>query len=113
MKSCIFSYIYSLFAVYFSGNSFFKLLTIFFVISSSLSILSNYSFHCILALYHMCYVICIELNITVFHLLKNSPGTSLVVQWLGPHAPNAGRLGLIFDQETRSHMLQLRLNTAK
>ena len=83
---------YSLFAVYFSGNSFFKLLTIFLVvvISSSLSILSNYSFQCISALYHMCCVICIELNISVFHLIKNSPGTSLVVRWLGPMLPMQG-----------------------
>ena len=35
---------------------------------------------------------------------KNYPGTSLVVQWLGLHAPNAGGLGSIPGQGTRSHM---------
>ena len=30
-------------------------------------------------------------------------GTSLVVQWLRLHAPNAGGLGLIPGQGTRSH----------
>ena len=37
------------------------------------------------------------------------PGTSLVVQWLTPHAPKAGGPGSIPDQGTRSHMLQLRV----
>ena len=36
-------------------------------------------------------------------------GTYLVVQWLGLHAPHAGALGPIPGQETRSHMLQLRV----
>ena len=31
-----------------------------------------------------------------------------MVQWLGLHVPNAGGLGLILGQGTRSHMLQLR-----
>ena len=31
-------------------------------------------------------------------------GTSLVVQWIRLHAPNAGVLGLIPGQGTRSHM---------
>ena len=35
--------------------------------------------------------------------------TSLVVQWLRLHAPNAGSLGLIPGQGTRSHMMQLRV----
>ena len=35
--------------------------------------------------------------------------TSLVVQWLRSHAPNAGGLGLIPGQRTRSHMLHLRI----
>ena len=35
--------------------------------------------------------------------------TSLVVQWLRLHAPNAGCLG----QGTRSHMLQIRPGAAK
>ena len=33
--------------------------------------------------------------------------TSLVVQWLRLHAPNAGGQGLILDQGTKSHILQL------
>ena len=36
-------------------------------------------------------------------------GTSLVAQWLGRHAPNAGGLGLIPGQGTRSLMLRLRV----
>jgi len=36
-------------------------------------------------------------------------GTSLVVQWLRLHAPNAGDLGSIPGQGTRSHMLQPRV----
>ena len=35
--------------------------------------------------------------------------TSLVVQWLRFHAPNAGGPGLIPGQGTRSHMPQLRV----
>ena len=34
-------------------------------------------------------------------------GTSLMVQWLRLHTPNAGGLGLIPGQGTRSHMPQL------
>ena len=37
-------------------------------------------------------------------------GTSLVVQWLRLCAPNAGAVGLIPGQGTRSHMLQLRVD---
>ena len=37
-------------------------------------------------------------------------GTSLVVQWLRCSAPNAGGLGSISAQGTRSHMLQLRVH---
>ena len=44
---------------------------------------------------------------------KKGEGTSLAVQWLRLHAPNAGDLGLIPGQGTRSHMLPLRPNTAK
>ena len=40
-------------------------------------------------------------------------GTSLVVQWLRLHAPNAGGLGSIPSQGTRFHVLQLRPNAAK
>ena len=32
----------------------------------------------------------------------------LVIQWLRPHAPNAGSLNSILGQGTRSHILQLR-----
>ena len=44
----------------------------------------------------------------IIHTLKRKRGTSLVVQQLGLHAPNAGVPGLIAGQGTRSHMLQLR-----
>ena len=37
--------------------------------------------------------------------------TSQVVQWLTLHAPNVGGPGLIPGQETRSHILQLRVHT--
>ena len=37
----------------------------------------------------------------------------MMVQWLRCHTPNAGGLGLISDQGTISHMLQLRPGTAK
>ena len=40
-------------------------------------------------------------------------GTSLAVQWLRLHAPNAGVPGSIPGQGTRSHMLQLRPWAAK
>ena len=36
--------------------------------------------------------------------IKRQAGTSLVVQWVRLHAPNAGGRGLIPGQETRSHM---------
>ena len=39
------------------------------------------------------------------------PGTSIVVPWLTLHAPNAGGLGLIPGQGTRSNVLQLRVHT--
>ena len=38
---------------------------------------------------------------------------SLLVKWLRLHAPNAGGPGLIPDQGSRSHMLQLRSGTVK
>ena len=42
------------------------------------------------------------------HLFKKpASGTSLVVPWLRLQAPNAGGLGSIPGQGTRSHMLQL------
>ena len=37
-------------------------------------------------------------------------GNFLAVQWLRLHVPNAGGLGLISGQGTRSHMLQLRVH---
>jgi len=40
--------------------------------------------------------------------LKKQTRTSLVVQWLGLQAPNAGDSGLISGQGTRSHMPQLK-----
>ena len=40
-------------------------------------------------------------------------GTSLVVQWLRLHSPNAEGKGSIPGQGTRSHMLHLRPRTAK
>ena len=40
--------------------------------------------------------------------LKNKKRTSLVVQWVGFHAPNAGGQGSILDQGIRSHMTQLK-----
>ena len=40
-------------------------------------------------------------------------GASQVVQGLRLHAPNAGGLGSIPDQGTRSHMLQVRPGAAK
>ena len=40
-------------------------------------------------------------------------GASLVVWWLRLHAPNAGSLGLIPGQGTRSHVPQLRVGMPK
>ena len=40
-------------------------------------------------------------------------GTSLAVQWLRLHTPNARGPGSTPGQGTRSHMLQLRLDAAK
>ena len=45
------------------------------------------------------------------YILKGiEEGTSLVVHWLRLRAPNAGGLGSIPGQGTRSHMLQLRMS---
>ena len=44
---------------------------------------------------------------------NSGKGTSLVVQLLRLWTPNAGGLGSIPGQGTRSHMLQLKLGTAK
>ena len=43
--------------------------------------------------------------------LKSKGGTSLVVQWLRLHAPNAGSPGLSPGLGTRFHMPQLRVHT--
>ena len=40
-------------------------------------------------------------------------GTSLEVQWLRFHSPNAGGLGLVPGRGTRSHMMQLRPGASK
>ena len=42
-------------------------------------------------------------------ILKGVPGISLIVQWLRHYAPNAGGLGLIPGQGTRSHVQQLKI----
>ena len=44
---------------------------------------------------------------------KKPTGTSLVVQWLRLHTPNAGVRGLIPCQGTRSYVLQLRHGALK
>ena len=44
------------------------------------------------------------------HSISITVGTSLVVQWLRLHAPDAGGLGSIPVQGTRSHNLQLRVH---
>ena len=44
---------------------------------------------------------------------KGIRGTSLVVQWLRLHAPNAGAQGSIPSQGMRSHMPQLRPSVAR
>ena len=49
------------------------------------------------------------LNLFLKHVF---PGTSLVVQWLRLHAPNAGALGSIPSQGPRSHMPQLKIPSA-
>ena len=52
-----------------------------------------------------------EISPSLGHFIpKNvNMGTSLVVQWLGLQALNAGHLGLIPGQGTRSHIPQLRV----
>ena len=42
-------------------------------------------------------------------ILKKKLGTSLVVQWLRLHAPNAGGSGSIPGQGARTHIPQLRV----
>ena len=45
-----------------------------------------------------------DFNNKLENIKKNQSGTSLVVQWLRLHAPNAGSPGSIPGQGTRSHM---------
>ena len=45
----------------------------------------------------------------LLHMIKKPAGTSLVVQGLRLHAYNAGGLGSIPGQGTRSHMPQLKI----
>ena len=45
---------------------------------------------------------------TIGKIIAALQGTSLVVQWLGLHAPNAGGPGSIPGQKTRSHRPQLK-----
>ena len=45
--------------------------------------------------------------------LFKTEGIFLAVQWLRPHAPNAGGPGSIPGQGTRSYMPQLRVSAAK
>ena len=44
-----------------------------------------------------------------FCLKLPTPGTCLVVRWLGFHTPNAGGAGLIPNQGPRSHVWQLKI----
>ena len=43
------------------------------------------------------------------NIKKTKVGTSMVFQWLGLQVPNAGGLGSIPGQRTRSHMPQLKI----
>ena len=45
--------------------------------------------------------------------LEIKPGTSLVVQWLGLHAPKIGGSDVIPGQRTRPHIPQLRPSANK
>ena len=69
---------------------------------------------------------CVQLFVILWTVVQQNPlsmrilwarilvwETSLVVQWLRLHAPNAGDPGLIPGQGTRSHMPQLRPGAAK
>ena len=48
-------------------------------------------------------------RVVLFYNWKHKPRTSWVVRWLRLHTPNAGSLGSIPGQGTRSHMPQLRV----
>ncbi|XP_070310792.1 EEF1A lysine methyltransferase 3 isoform X2 [Odocoileus virginianus] len=54
-----------------------------------------------------------ELHFGLLVVKCSSQGTSLVVQWLRLGAPNAGGLGSIPDQGTRSHMPKLRVRRSQ
>jgi len=49
----------------------------------------------------------------IYQQQKPVPGISLVVQWLRLCVPNAGVLGSIPGQGTRSHMLKLKIPPKK
>lgn len=57
-------------------------------------------------------LISMESNLSSCSHIKEVFGTSLVVQGLRPLAPNARGPGLISDQGTRSHVLQLQPRAA-
>ena len=57
-----------------------------------------------------CYDQCVLLVYTMYYLKHQ--GTYLVVKWLRLSLPNAGRLGSIPGQGTRSHTLQLKISHA-
>ena len=52
------------------------------------------------------------MHVKSLNMAIESAGTSLVVQWLTVHVPNAGNLGSIPGQGTRSHVLQVRVGMA-
>ena len=52
------------------------------------------------------------MHVKSLNMAIESTGTSLVVQWLTVHVPNAGDLGSIPGQGTRSHVLQVRVGMA-
>ena len=52
------------------------------------------------------------MHVKSLNMAIESAGTSLVVQWLTVHVPNAGDLGSIPGQGTRSHVLQVRVGMA-
>ena len=62
---------------------------------------------------YVCMSICVCVCVCVYDLKCIVGGTSLVVQWLRLHAPNAGGLRSIPGQGTRSRKPQLRPSAAK
>ena len=55
----------------------------------------------------------LEVNCTYILKKIGVKGASLVVHWLKLHTPNAGGLGSIAGEETRSHIPHLKLSAAK